>query len=205
MRCITSKYAPRFLVSLSNAVLHLFFWHVGFQGFAIDEVNSYLKFNDGDHKHRIYFDIFPTCPPSVLTVCLLEIICSFQITFWIWLHFFFQQGGSCVWNSDCMASDRDLEATACSAYNGYCLNNPTWKTARWARFAFCAITWNMWLNDHYLCISKLPGDALAHASTSCPTGLTAQEQHWIWILWASLERCIGETIIRVSLEGDPRI
>merc|ERR1712194_715621 len=79
---------------------------IGFQGFAIDEVNSYLEFNDGDHKHKIDFDIFPTCPPPVLT------------------------GGSCVWNSDCMASNRDPEATSCSAYDGYCLNNPAWKTAR---------------------------------------------------------------------------
>jgi len=79
---------------------------LGFEGFALDPFNSYLEFGAGDDKHRIDFDIFPTCPPPVLT------------------------GGSCTTNSDCRSSDSDPEATSCSAYDGYCMNNPTWRTAR---------------------------------------------------------------------------
>jgi len=93
---------------------------IGFRGFAIDAVNSYLEFNAGDHRRRIDFDVFPTCPPPVLT------------------------GGSCAWNSDCMSSDLDPEATTCSAYDGYCLNDPVWKTS---------------LGCSGRCIDKLPDGA----------------------------------------------
>lgn len=93
---------------------------LGFEGLALDETNSYLEFVAGTHTHRIDFNIFPSCPPPVLT------------------------GGGCVYNSDCESSDSDPETTSCSAYQGYCLNHPTWHTS-----TGCLGT----------CIEKLPNGA----------------------------------------------
>jgi len=87
-------------------MFHTIFCTVGFEGFAIDETNSYLEFQAGDHTMRIEFNIFPECPAPVLT------------------------GGSCVRNSDCASSDVDPESNTCSAYHGYCLSHSTWHTAR---------------------------------------------------------------------------
>ena len=66
-------WASRFLVSSSDTALFQIAQIalcLGFEGLALDETNSYLEFVARNHTHRIDFNIFPSCPPPVLTVCV---------------------------------------------------------------------------------------------------------------------------------------
>jgi hypothetical protein len=41
----------------------------GFDGINLDRKNSFVEVGANDDKARLDFDIFPSCPPPVLTVC----------------------------------------------------------------------------------------------------------------------------------------
>jgi len=88
---------------------------IGFEGVNLLRKQSYIEFGAGSSKKRIDFDIFPSCPPPVFT------------------------GGSCSENDDCRSGvtmkngvavpKNDPEGSSCSAYQGYCLNHPDWKSS----------------------------------------------------------------------------
>jgi len=78
---------------------------IGFDGINLDRKKSFVEVGANDNKARLDFDIFPSCPPPVLT------------------------GGDCSENDDCISSDKDPEAAGCSGFDGYCMNNPDWKSS----------------------------------------------------------------------------
>jgi len=78
---------------------------IGFEGMNLDRTNSYLEFGANGQQRRIGFDIFPSCPPPVLT------------------------GGDCSENDDCISAANDPESSSCSAFDGYCKNHPVYKSS----------------------------------------------------------------------------
>ena len=130
----------------------------------------------------------------------------FNSPFRNWNFFIFQQGGSCNSNSDCASSDSDEEGS-CSAYQGYCLNNPTWHTSigclgtcvdllpDGADCSGGALNLNVLDLDRYtgdddicqsgrcdrstlLCAAALPNDARCAEDEDCASGRCASTFPW---------------------------
>jgi len=78
---------------------------IGFNGINLDRKNSFVEVAANNNKARLDFDIFPSCPPPVIT------------------------GGDCSENDDCISSAKDPEAVGCSGFDGYCMNNKDWKSS----------------------------------------------------------------------------